>query len=264
MAGTGAAAEAVTAVAEAALNAPTGTDVAAVVLPELRSVIGADCAGYYVHEWRGWSTAVHLAPVEIWRIVPYTRIRTAVAAAAHPGVRRCIEVRSPTPFAVNDLISERDWWDSELHSRMRADWGRNYQFAIPVEPLVRHGESHVWVLGRTTSRFTDTDRDISTAVAPVLVAVARHRAEMVQLDFGADLTGVLTQREAAVLALHAEGATAANIARRLGMAPRTVHKHTEHIYRKLGVHSRLDAVHVCADLAIGRSPVQRVASTAGL
>ncbi|MEU4242438.1 helix-turn-helix transcriptional regulator [Actinoplanes sp. NPDC026619] len=52
----------------------------------------------------------------------------------------------------------------------------------------------------------------------------------------------LTQRESAVLGLLAGGLTAAAIARRLGISERTVHRHQNHLYRKLGVSDRLVAV----------------------
>ncbi|MGY1644477.1 response regulator transcription factor [Geodermatophilus sp. SYSU D00703] len=55
-------------------------------------------------------------------------------------------------------------------------------------------------------------------------------------------TAGLTARELTVLVLLAEGCTAVAMAHRLGCSPRTVHKHTGSIYRKLEVHDRLAAV----------------------
>jgi DNA-binding NarL/FixJ family response regulator len=52
----------------------------------------------------------------------------------------------------------------------------------------------------------------------------------------------LTQRELDVLGLLAEGLTAVAIAHRLGVSPRTVHKHLQHIYSKLDASDRLTAV----------------------
>jgi len=46
-----------------------------------------------------------------------------------------------------------------------------------------------------------------------------------------------------VLALVAEGMTAKGVAMRLGVSPRTVHKHLQHAYRKLGASNRLAALH---------------------
>jgi DNA-binding NarL/FixJ family response regulator len=52
----------------------------------------------------------------------------------------------------------------------------------------------------------------------------------------------ITDRERAVLDLMADGLIAAAIARRLDISPRTVSKHIESIYRKLGTHDRTTTV----------------------
>lgn len=62
----------------------------------------------------------------------------------------------------------------------------------------------------------------------------------------------LTDREMIILARVADGATNAAIARGLGMSPRTVAKHLEHAYRKLGVSSRAAAVSRVAGSVYGR------------
>lgn len=53
---------------------------------------------------------------------------------------------------------------------------------------------------------------------------------------------MLTPRELAVLHLIYAGRTAVSIGAQLGVSPRTVHKHQEHLYRKLGACDRLGAV----------------------
>lgn len=52
----------------------------------------------------------------------------------------------------------------------------------------------------------------------------------------------LTAREAEVLCWLARGKSNPEIARILGIAPRTVHKHLEHVYAQLGVENRTAAV----------------------
>ena len=52
----------------------------------------------------------------------------------------------------------------------------------------------------------------------------------------------ITDRERAVLDLMADGLIATAIARQLGISPRTVSKHIENIYRKLGTHDRTTTV----------------------
>jgi HD-GYP domain-containing protein (c-di-GMP phosphodiesterase class II) len=51
----------------------------------------------------------------------------------------------------------------------------------------------------------------------------------------------LTEREAEVLCLVARGLSNRDVARRLSIAPKTVGRHVEHIYDKLGIHSRAAA-----------------------
>ena len=52
----------------------------------------------------------------------------------------------------------------------------------------------------------------------------------------------LTDREQEVLALVADGLSNAEIAARLWVSPATVRTHLDHVYAKLGVHSRMAAV----------------------
>jgi DNA-binding CsgD family transcriptional regulator len=54
----------------------------------------------------------------------------------------------------------------------------------------------------------------------------------------------LTPREADVLTLLADGKRNEEIARLLSVSPRTVKKHLESVYAKLGVHTRAAAVAV--------------------
>ena len=57
----------------------------------------------------------------------------------------------------------------------------------------------------------------------------------------------LTPREVEVLQLLSEGLLARTIASRLGLSPRTVHKHLSNVYTKLGVHDRLVAVGIARE-----------------
>ena len=57
-----------------------------------------------------------------------------------------------------------------------------------------------------------------------------------------DVVDLLTPREREVFALLGEGITAVAIAHRLGVSPRTVEKHLENLYARVGVHDRLSAV----------------------
>jgi DNA-binding NarL/FixJ family response regulator len=59
---------------------------------------------------------------------------------------------------------------------------------------------------------------------------------------GVTTSELLTPREREVLSLLGEGMKAVAIAHRLGVSPRTVEKHLENVYAKVGVRDRLSAV----------------------
>jgi DNA-binding CsgD family transcriptional regulator len=71
---------------------------------------------------------------------------------------------------------------------------------------------------------------------------------------------VLTMRERDVLFSLTSGETDRQIAVRLGVSPRTVHKHLEHVYRKLGVVTRTAAVMRVVDQLIDGRPVRQAPS----
>ena len=85
-------------------------------------------------------------------------------------------------------------------------------------------------------------------VAREMNAAMRNRAEEVG-PAGASLPNPLTHREMDVLEWVARGKTNRDVADILGMSPRTVNKHLEHIYEKLGVETRTAAVAQFARLA---------------
>ena len=64
----------------------------------------------------------------------------------------------------------------------------------------------------------------------------------------------LTPRERIVLDHLARGGTVEGLAARLAISPRTVHKHQEHLYRKLGAVDRLSAVLSAQRLGLVGSP----------
>lgn len=63
----------------------------------------------------------------------------------------------------------------------------------------------------------------------------------------AELKEVLTEREAEVLQLLCQGDSDKEIARKLRISTRTVNGHLRHIYAKLGIHSRTEAMHLALE-----------------
>jgi DNA-binding NarL/FixJ family response regulator len=64
----------------------------------------------------------------------------------------------------------------------------------------------------------------------------------------------LTEREQTVLATAAEGLTAREIGRRLGVSERTVTTHLNNIYRKLGANGRVSAVSAALRIGVLKLP----------
>lgn len=89
-------------------------------------------------------------------------------------------------------------------------------------------------------------RDMNAAMR-----VRNEEAELAAPLQSVALPNPLTQREMDVLEWVARGKTNRDVAEILGMSPRTVNKHLEHIYEKLGVETRTAAVAQFARLARG-------------
>jgi DNA-binding CsgD family transcriptional regulator len=106
--------------------------------------------------------------------------------------------------------------------------------AALVVPLAGPGARRAaWVLTRGEGDFGPSDLD----VARLLASGLRQRWTLGWLR-----SGEVTGRELEVLALIAGGLTAVAVARRCRISTRTVHKHLENAYGKLGCHDRLTAV----------------------
>jgi DNA-binding NarL/FixJ family response regulator len=228
-------------VSVAALSSANVFDNIEPVLAALMVAMGADLAGYYLHDALGLSWPVVILPSDAARALPEplrAAQPTAVGARMHPGWQHCLRHRAG-PFAVSDIISDRTWRNTEAAALMRPHWGRQYQFAIPIYSPTTPTMFAAWVFARSGRDFTARHREVAYLVRPVLAQVTRHHTAA--LEAGAHPRGptpALTDREQVILRLLARGRTAPEIGRRLDISPRTVHKHVEHLYRKLDVHDR--------------------------
>ncbi len=67
---------------------------------------------------------------------------------------------------------------------------------------------------------------------------------------GSELVALLSERELEVLKLLAESLAPADVARRLFLSPYTLKAHTQNIYSKLDVHSRIEAVNKAREMGL--------------
>jgi DNA-binding CsgD family transcriptional regulator len=138
----------------------------------------------------------------------------------------------------------------EFVRRLLSTFGCEEQLTIACH--VDGIEHQTFVLSRSTSDFSEDDLIVARGVQLALTAL-HHQVELFhrlgqwsgpQRDLG------LTARELIVLQLLGEGHSARGIARLLVTSPRTIEKHLEHIYRKVHVHDRLNAVRVAQEVGL--------------
>jgi DNA-binding CsgD family transcriptional regulator len=153
----------------------------------------------------------------------------------HPLIQHYLHSVDRRPLAVTDMMGLRSWRSSAVGSDIHAVMGFHDHLAIPLTS--QPGTMRAFALGREDRGFTHQEREFVERLHPSLV-VLDHHAQTAQ----ASATSTLTRRETQVLAQIATGLTRQATARRLRISIRTVDKHLESIYRKLGVNSHIQAV----------------------
>jgi len=224
------------------------------ITAELAPTFDADAGALHCVDGTGVAL-VHVRPAE-HDVDGYTGLRPI--ATTNPLARWYAATRSlapqshgRVPSGIADARCTAEW---EAFSR---PYGVTEQLCIPLD--VVPGRMRFLVVAREHRDFSDAHVDLARRLQPVLVGLERQAAELCRwqqctqvcpqaVDGGADrgraavAEARLTGRELTVLSLLADGLTAATIGRRLVISPRTVHKHLEHVYAKLGTADRLTTV----------------------
>ena len=143
----------------------------------------------------------------------------------------------------------------EIEEDVLRQGGCDVQLSLPYH--LDGLEHRAFVLARTGADFHDDDLALARLLQPILCGLDRQVSVLsahggTLVDAVAEVN--LTARETAVLTLLAAGYPAVRIAHRLAISPRTVNKHLERIYRKLGVVDRLGAIRVASALSLLRVP----------
>jgi LuxR family maltose regulon positive regulatory protein len=94
------------------------------------------------------------------------------------------------------------------------------------------------------------DRETTHFVGRVLSALHQDAVASPTPAIGQPLLDALTERELEILILFAERMSNKEISQKLFISPRTVKRHGENIYSKLGVHGRRDAVEKARGLGV--------------
>jgi DNA-binding CsgD family transcriptional regulator len=186
------------------------------------------------HPIPGWPTRTELA---IWAEISMT---------VHPLLwwyRTSMDMRALSIDRVpRSLVPQSGY---EITRSLTAPVGVNRQLAIPYAAASTGYRS--FVLAQGGPDFGEEDMALARRLQPLLAVVDRQSQILASAPKAPAGAG-LTAREAAVLELLSEGATAARIGHVLGISPRTVHSHLTNLYRKLGVCDRVQAVMVAHQL----------------
>jgi len=163
----------------------------------------------------------------------------------HPLITYINETGDDQPVKMSDVVSRQQFHRLGIYAEFFRPIRIEHQIGFTLPP--RDGLFTAIALNRSRGDFTEDHRAVLSVLAGPLNramgrARSRHAAHSALAAASAD-GGRLTARELQVLELAAQGRTNNAIARAIDVSPRTVAKHFEHAYRKLGVSSRAAAVY---------------------
>jgi DNA-binding CsgD family transcriptional regulator len=180
--------------------------------------------------------------------------RFAALAHENPIYRHWVRTRDGRAYRFCDVCTRAELEETRLYRTIYRALGIEYQIAIT---LPNEGDQILAiVLHRTEREFTDDERDLLNRARPFLIQAYRNALAYSEARGSSDdaigpvLEGHgLTMREAEVVRHVALGASNRDIAAQLGVSERTVQKHLERSFRKLGVTNRSEAAKVAWELA---------------
>jgi DNA-binding CsgD family transcriptional regulator len=198
----------------------------------------------------------------------YSVIRPAVPPRLHeiwaqyghenPLIERFARTRDTRPYRFSDVVSQDEFRALALYREFYAVLGVEHQIAFVIEfsPPRYVGVA----LSRRERDFTDLERTLLDRARPYLIQIYRaaHATSTLHAELQARgsaseqverlMQRGLTAREAAILERVAHGQANRDIAADLRVSERTVGKHLERCYRKLGVTNRSHAAAIAWDL----------------
>lgn len=173
-------------------------------------------------------------------------------ALGHPTGHYYARSGDDKPMSTRLLTDWRRWRASENGRYVQRTMGSTDLLTLPL--AVQSDWQRGFVLHRDSGVFSERDLAYATHAQVILRAIDRHyavlnrwadsRRSTVRRQDPADLLAghLLTTREITVLTLLANAMTATAVGHKLGISTRTVHKHIENLYRKLGTRDRLETI----------------------
>jgi DNA-binding CsgD family transcriptional regulator len=211
-----------------------------VVLPKLAAIIPSEALTY--NEIDLGTARSHWTAYPLDVLDPDSGPILAAYIHEHPIVRHVQRTADETPRRISDLASMREFHALGLYNELFKPNGIEYQMAMTLcDPA--HAIIGI-AFNRKSRDFTDRERDIAALLrSPLATAFERlgRRSGATFALCGPDVD-LLTERERQVLELVAAGRTDRAIGHLLGCSARTIGKHLQNAYRKLGVTNRVAAV----------------------
>jgi DNA-binding CsgD family transcriptional regulator len=188
---------------------------------------------------------IHL-PVAGWP-TPDTVDAMAAAIGDHPLIRWYTATGDLRPMSIGrvprSMLTPRGRAAIATHL---APVGLDSQLSIPYS--LGPGHHRAFVIARGHDDYSRRELELACAIQPLIRLLERHYRVMGRYAVPSGAT--LTPREVAVTRLLAEGLTATAIGHQLAISTRTVHRHLDHVYRKLGVSDRVRAVLAAQDAGL--------------
>jgi DNA-binding CsgD family transcriptional regulator len=182
-------------------------------------------------------------------------LRLAAVADDYPAAIRYLSDPSAgnwAPRRLSDLVTLSQLRRTRAYVELLHPVGADHQLIIPTaNPTPDSGRA--WAINRSGRDFSDRELEISLRLQPVLVVLERGAAAHLPRDRSGDEAAEqlrITARERQILQQVADGLAADEIGSLLRISPRTVRKHLENAYEKLGQHDRLRAVRRARELAL--------------
>jgi DNA-binding CsgD family transcriptional regulator len=174
----------------------------------------------------------------------------------NPLVQHYLTTHDGRARRLSEVASRRELHALDLYRELYKPLGVEYQIAVILPSAAQR------VLGIALSRgrrdFTAAERDLLNLARPFLIQAYRNALAYTAMTQGAgrriapgELIALgLTERQSEVLRLVAMGCSDQDAAGTLGIAVRTVQKHLEHCYRRLGVTNRSQAARAAWEAAV--------------
>ena len=184
----------------------------------------------------------------------------AAAVAHHPGFAayRSGRLWLGSSAALTDLVDTTTLKRLPIYVDFYRPEGTADQLLCVLDLKGRRGS--VLMFNRSRPGFSRRDRAAVELLAPHVSQAMARREKVAALLAASRLTppataslSTLTPRELQVATCVADGATDREIAHGLGISARTVHKHLEQIYAKLGVENRTAAAAIAVNASHRKS-----------